>query len=364
MRRKWFLFFFRRSVSQRKGRVAIASAAVTLAVAVVTAMIGVTFGIREKLGTELKSYGANIIVSSDKGEGFDPSLTDRIRSIAEVEDVTGQVLGTVIINRQQLEVIGMDRGRAKEMGWRLTGRWPEKENEVIAGISLKAALNLKEGTAVSVSKDSNTREFIVSGFIEKGGTEDMAVIMSLKQAWSMYSGEGRLHTLLVRGSTGMIEQAAAKIRELLPDAEIKTVRQVAMAEEALLGKIQMLMLLVTIVVLTATSISVASTMGANVLERREEIGLMKALGASRSGISIFYLAESVLVGLSGGAAGLLVGAAAAQAVSKGAFNSYIGMPVYLPFISMIMGIAVALVSSWFPVQNAMKYDPAVILRGE
>ena len=70
MMNRWFFFFFNKSVSQRRGRVLIASAGVTLAVAIVTAMIAVTAGIREKLGSELRAYGANVIVSPSKGAAF------------------------------------------------------------------------------------------------------------------------------------------------------------------------------------------------------------------------------------------------------------------------------------------------------
>jgi ABC-type antimicrobial peptide transport system permease subunit len=62
--------------------------------------------------------------------------------------------------------------------------------------------------------------------------------------------------------------------------------------------------------------------------------------------------------------GFLLGYLAAQAVSKGAFHSFISIKFYLPFLSLIIGLAIAVLAAYFPVRNAMKYDPAVILRGE
>jgi len=74
--------------------------------------------------------------------------------------------------------------------------------------------------------------------------------------------------------------------------------------------------------------------------------------------------EAVLIGILGGISGLSLGLLSAQAVSKGAFHSFVGVPGYLPLISILLGIMVSLLSSYFPVRGAMKYDPAVILRGE
>jgi len=79
--------------------------------------------------------------------------------------------------------------------------------------------------------------------------------------------------------------------------------------------------------------------------------------------SLLY-AEAVLIGIIGGLAGYALGFLSAQAISKGAFNSYIGIPLPIPLAALCMGVIVAIGSSYFPVRGAMKYDPAIILRGE
>ncbi len=353
-----------RSISQRKGRVVIASLSVMLAVAVVTAMLGITFGIREKLGAELKAYGANIIVAPQKGHYLDYETLESISRLNHVEEAAGQVFGRVFINKQGVEIIGLEVSRLKDRGWRLFGNWPDKKGEILAGVNLKDALRLEPGRTLALESEGKKTDFTVSGLFEKGGPEDSALIVSLPEAWELTGAAGRLSAVLVRGKSGELESVAKSIRAAAPAASVKTLRQVAFAEESLLVKIQLLMALVTVVVLSATVISVASTMGANVLERREEIGLMKALGATRKGISSFYSAEAILIGLAGGLSGFLFGYFSAQAVSKGAFNSFIAAPSYLPLFSLAMGLAVSVTAAYFPVRGAMKYEPAVILRGE
>src|SRR3990172_5105444 len=108
MKRRRFLFFFRKSISQRKGRVLIASLSVTLAVAIVTSMLGITTGIKEKLGSELKAYGANIIISPQKGGPLSFEMLASIAGIEAVQGVTGQVFARAFIDKQAIEIIGLD----------------------------------------------------------------------------------------------------------------------------------------------------------------------------------------------------------------------------------------------------------------
>lgn len=372
MKKHSFFFFFNKSVSQRKGRVLIASAAVTLAVAVITGMAGITTGIREKLGAELKAYGANIVVSAQGGGHLTHDSLGIISAIGNVQEVAGQVFGNVAVDGHSFELIGLDLGRIKGKGWRIYGNWPQKKGEILAGVNLKNALKLEAGSTIYLSGQINRKNsgeitqnvFHVSGFIERGGTEDNAFIMSLEDAWAVTGLEGALSAVLVNGRSGELDGIVGAIKKALPSVSVKTMRQVALAEETLLSKIQLLLAFLTVVVLFATGVSVASTMGANVLERREEIGLMKAIGAKRKDINMFYQAEAVLIGLSGGLAGFALGYVSIQAVSHGAFHSFIRMPFYVFFLSMIVGIGISVISSSFPVRDALKYNPSVILRGE
>ncbi|MBI5641242.1 MAG: ABC transporter permease [Nitrospirae bacterium] len=364
MKRRRFFFFFLKSISQRKGRILIASASVTLAVAVVTGMFGVTVGIREKLGTELKAYGANVVISPQRGDYLQYEMVKAVSGIKDVDEASGQVFGRANAGNQVVELIGLDISSIKGRGWRFEGQWPARPHEVLAGTNIRDSLKLAKGQRLELVQGTNRAEYTVSGFFEKGGSEDSAVIMAIPDIWELTGLEGQLSAILVRGRSGRLEEIVSGIKGIIPDAAVKTLRQVALAEESLLAKIQLLMALVTVVVLFASAISVASTMGANVLERREEIGLMKAIGATWAEITLFYKAEAVLIGLSGGMAGFVFGWLSAQAVSKGAFNSFISMPFYISFLSLASGLFIAMASSYFPVRDAMKYNPAVILRGE
>ncbi len=361
---KWFLFFFRKSIYQRLNRIIIASISVTLAVTIITGMAGITYGIREKIGSELKAYGANMIVVPKESGYIREESLETISNISGVNDVEGQVIGTVFLKNQQIEIMGLDIERVKDKGWRIYGEASSKKGYILAGINLKNALKLEEGSNIELSGNNITRNFIISGFFERGGPEDSFFLMTIEDAREILSIQEGYHIILIKAKTERLEIITQEIERMVSNVIVKTIRQVAFAEESLLRKIQLLMVLVTIVIIFATGISVGSTMGANVLERRNEIGLMKALGATKKGISLFYLGEAFLTGLAGGFWGFILSIIFLQMVSKGAFGSYASIPIYMPLLSLLAGILISILSSYFPVRNAMKYNPSVILREE
>lgn len=364
MKKRWFFLFFKKSILHRKGRVLIASVSITLAVATVTGMLGITLGINEKLGSELKAYGANIMVSPQKEDFLGYNAAENILKLGHVESASGQLFSSVFISRQTVEIIGLDIKSLKDRGWRISGSWPSKTKEIIAGINLKNALKLEKGKIIPLEHEGRKMNFTISGFVERGGFEDSSLIMSLPDSWQLTGLNNRLSAVLVRGKSEKLESIIDNIRNILPETTVKTLRQVALPEKSLLNKIQLLMALVTAVVLFASCISVASTMGANVIERRVEIGLMKAIGAKRSEISLFYWAEALLIGLLGGFAGYILGYLSAQIISKNAFDSYIAISPPVIFVSLALGVMVTLVSAYFPVRGALTMPPSQILRGE
>lgn len=361
---KWFLFFFKKSIYQRLNRIIIASISATLAVTIISGMVGITYGIREKIGSELKAYGANMIVVPKESDYIKEESLKTISNIFGVNDVEGQVIGTVFLKNQQIDIMGLDMERIKDKGWRIYGDASSKKGYILAGINLKNALKLEEGNNIELSANNTARNFTISGFFEKGGPEDSFFLMTIEDAREILNIQEGYHAILIKAKTERLEIITQEIERMVSNATAKTIRQVAFAEESLLRKIQLLMALVTIVVIFATGISVGSTMGANVLERREEIGLMKALGATKQKISLFYLGEAFLTGLAGGFLGFILSVIFIQMVSKGAFGSYASIPIYMPLISLLAGIFVCILASYLPVRNAMKYNPSEILRGE
>jgi putative ABC transport system permease protein len=356
----WFQYFVGRSLAQRRGRFLIASSSVMLAVAVMTSLVTLSLGVREKIGAELKQYGANMIVTPRDGRWIGPAVADSVRQVSsDVKDATVQLYGTALLGKTSVEVIGMEPQRMT--GYRLQGKVPQGADELMIGASLRFFLKAAPGDRVRFAGDP--AEYRVSAVFEKGSEDDGAVVMPIDGARRLLGADG-VSAILLNADTARLKEVAEMIRGSWPDLDVKTLRQVAVAEERILSRIQLLMLLVTAVVLFSAAVALGSTMTATVIERMEEIGLMKAIGATPADIRRFFMYEAMLAGLAGSAAGCVVGIAAAEAVSRAAFGSLVAVNLLVVPGAFILGVGIAVLATAVPVRDAMKVVPAKILRGE
>ena len=218
------------------------------------------------------------------------------------------------------------------------------------------------GNAVPVE---NTEHFTVAGILSTGGEEEGYVYMSLKDLQRLTMDESfDAAELSVSADAGELEEYSRAITESDPDITARLVKRVTRSEASVLGKLQALVFLVTAVVLLLTMISVSTTMLAVVSERRREIGLRKALGASDGSIRKEFLGEGMFLGGLGGVCGALLGFGFAQLVSVNVFGSPITFrPLLLP-VTILVSMAVAAVSCQLPIRRAVAIDPAIVLKGE
>jgi putative ABC transport system permease protein len=111
-------------------------------------------------------------------------------------------------------------------------------------------------------------------------------------------------------------------------------------------------------------ICVATTMMAVVAERRKEIGLRKALGASNGSLIAEFLGEAVFLGAGGGILGAVLGFLFAQGVSLKVFFRAVRFYPFLPPITVFIAAIITAIACLLPVHSATKVDPALVLRGE
>ena len=146
--------------------------------------------------------------------------------------------------------------------------------------------------------------------------------------------------------------------------EAKPIRQIAESEGAILGKLRLMMILVTVLVLAGAVLSVATTLTELVLERRVEIGTMKALGARDSRLLSHFVSELGALGLAGGLAGYVVGLVLAQLIGHSLFNRAVAPSVIVLMTVVMLSISIAMVSGIVPIRSMRAIKPAVILKGD
>jgi len=219
--------------------------------------------------------------------------------------------------------------------------------------------------AAETAAKPQTMNFTVTGVLTTGGEEEDYVFLSLDDMKTL-TGSGQLDVaeLSVSASAEQLEAYAEAINQGSDTARARLVKRVTRSEASVLEKLTALVFLVTLVVLLLTMICVSTTMMAVVSERRREIGLRKALGASDGSIRAEFLGEGMFLGLLGGVMGGILGFVFAQVVSVNVFGSSITFqPLLLP-VTIIVSMLIAALSCLLPIKRAVAIDPAIVLKGE
>ena len=224
---------------------------------------------------------------------------------------------------------------------------------------------LNTSRAANAAAQPRTMKYTVSGVLVTGGEEEGYVFMSLRDLQAL-TGEDILDVaeLSVSADEAQLNAYAEAINADDNGITARLVKRVTKSETAVLGKLQGLVFLVTVVVLLLTMICVSTTMMAVVSERRREIGLRKALGASDNSIRGEFLGEGIFLGTLGGVLGAILGFVFAQVVSVNVFHASIMFrPLLLP-AAVIVSVLIATVSCLAPIKRAVAIDPALVLKGE
>ena len=161
-----------------------------------------------------------------------------------------------------------------------------------------------------------------------------------------------------------LEAIAKKISDAEASISPRLVKRVTKSEGSVLKKLQSLVWIVTLVVLILTMVCVVTTMMAVVAERRKEIGLKKALGASNKNIVKEFLGEGLFLGALGGVIGVALGFWFAQKVSMNVFSRSISFQPLLAPVTVLVSVITTGIACMITVRNAATVDPVIVLRGE
>jgi putative ABC transport system permease protein len=304
------------------------------------------------------------------------------------------LIGTWVNHRVDLGDDGtFDTGVAGTNPWwhiASGGRWFEEGgDECVVGESLASRNNIHVGDLVGVSNSTSVMSFRVTGILSTGGSEDNAIVAPIAAAEKLAGQAGKYRRLMVSAvvkpdddfdrrdhskftpeeyerwyCSAYIGSISLQIEQALPGVEARAVRQVAEGEGKILGRISVLLWIVTLAALIAAGLAVGSTAATSVLERQKEVGLMKALGASNSLVGAFFIGEQLLLALFGGGLGYAIGVLLARWLSITVFG--VSSPARMIMLPVTLGLAiiVAVAGSIFPLRRASRFDPAPILRGE
>jgi putative ABC transport system permease protein len=415
-----FLRLIYESFRRQKRRKLLAGVAIMLGVGVATAMIAVATDIGDKMSRELRTYGANLIVTPQEdtldiivaGVNLKPPSDGAYLNEDDLPKIKGMfwrnnIVGfapmlpvTVDLAGQNLTLVGTYFSRQLAFGkqtfttgvrtthpwWKVQGSWPDDNSfDLLLGERLASKLNLKPGREMEIAGQSRR----IAGILSTGGPEDEQIVAPIPLAQQILGKPGAVRRIYVSAVTKpedafarrdpkslspemydrwycspYAQSIAYQLQEAIPHSHAEQIRQVAQNEGTVLTRIQGLMLLITLAALLASALAVSASMATAVFERRGEVGLMKALGAGNLAVAVLFFAEAALLALMAGTLGFAGGALLASQISHSIFNSQITIqPVLLP-VNLTIAVIVTFGGSAAAIRRAVKFDPVYALRGE
>ena len=277
--------------------------------------------------------------------------------------------------------------------WEVKGEWLSEDDldKVMLGSLIAGKYNINIGDKIKVKGSKSEKELIVKGIINSGGDDDQTIYMNLKNVQDLYGLEDKVSMLEVSAlttpdndlakkaaqdpnsltiseyetwyCTAYVSTISYQIQEVLSDSVAKPNRQVAESEGTILNKTELLMLLICILSSFASALGISNLITASVIERSQEIGLIKAIGGTSRRIIILILTEVVLTGILGGIFGYIAGIGFTQIIGKTVFSSYISPAVIVIPIDIALVFAVTIIGSIPAIRYLLTLKPTEVLHG-
>ncbi len=291
----------------------------------------------------------------------------------------------------------LDAGVTSMRSWWeiVDGKWLDEqtggESGAMVGKALAEKLGIKAGDTLHLNGTVSGLTLNVVGIFDADGDEDDKIFMPIDTAQSLDGLDGKIDSIEVSALTTPENDLAIKaakdpksltiaqyetwyctayassicyqIQEVITDSVASPVRQVADSEGAILEKTQLLMTLITILSLIGAALGICNLVTASVMERSAEMGLMKAIGAQNSSVSVLVLTEITVTAIFGGTAGFFAGWGFAQIIGHSVFGSAITMrPVVIPLVAVLV-IIVTLAGCIPAIRMLLRLSPCEVLHG-
>jgi putative ABC transport system permease protein len=367
-----------------RGRLAVALVALVSGAAVISALLNLQFDIERKLTQEFRTLGANLVISRTRADqtfgpaAESPALMDEDAVLSQVErSRTQEVVAAAPflyiiaqVKAKPVIVAGtwLDEATKLAPTWKVAGGAVHLRGDVtscLVGRNVAGQLSLTPGSQLELNYLGRTARVTVAGIVDAGAAEDNQLFVNLPvtQALAGLPGQIGLVQLSVNGTPKTMEAYSQSLATALPGLEVRPIRQVTEAEGELLGRIRLLILSMVLLILVLTGLCVLATMAALAMERREDVGLMKALGGSISRIVALFLAEVGVLGAVGGLAGCIAGVALSHWIGQRVFGTAISArwEIFPMTVALMVGAALA---GALPLRRLGNVRPAIILRGE
>ncbi|WP_335936374.1 ABC transporter permease [Streptomyces sp. PTD5-9] len=369
----------------RRARVVLSSLGIAIGIATMVAVVGLSESSRADLMARLDRLGTNLLTAEAGKDATGQKAELPKNAVAMVErvgpvlhatataDVDARIRRSDVVPEERTAGVTTQAARLdllSALGGEVDrGAWLDPAGERLPTTVLGAVAAERLGiTRTGETIMMNDTRVVVVGILkplELVPTLDRVALVGFPAAERYFGFDGHPTTVFERSTDASVEDVRAVLARTISPGDEASVK-VSRPSDALAAKaatdegLTALMLGLGAVALLVGGVGVANTMVISVLERRQEIGLRRSLGATRNAIRLQFLAESLLLSALGGVTGALLGAAATYG-----FARVQGWTAVVPPWSLAGGLAATLligvVAGLYPAIRASRLHPTVAL---
>jgi putative ABC transport system permease protein len=387
-----FWRIIRRLLGANRGRLFVILLALGAGAAVTAALLNLQVDAKRRLTTEFRAFGANVVVAPHDFESvgsssfLDGSIVNRLNSAKSAAPVAyaAFLYGVVDVAREAHEGEDVPPKAAKVI---LAGFFHSEElagdvvpQSLIAaeervkflssrqcqvGQKAASALQIHDGDGIRLTSGTRSDACGATILAATGGPEDDQIFLEMPatQALLQQPGHISLVQLSVPGTAPQIDRYIADLQKRVPDVEVRPIRQFTEGEAKIYDRISGLLTATVGIVLVLTSLCVMAAMTNVAMERKNDVGLMKAIGGSVRRVLRLFLAEAALLGLAGGMIGAAAGIFLSIDLGKAVFGVAARPRLIVYPVAVALTIIVAILSA-YPLRRLASIRPASVFRGE
>jgi putative ABC transport system permease protein len=397
--RRMFWRIIRRLLESNRGRLFVILLALGAGAAVTAALLNLQVDAKRRLTTEFRLLGANVIIAAPgasdspsspnvlseslfgqlplENEGIPVTKAEFLYGIVDVapldpkdtdakthKSAKAVIAGFAIATGSNYVIHDLEKispstiVEAKNLDF-LNAQTCE------IGQSMASQLRLHPGARLELKYGDRADFCLVSAIRSFGGPEDNQIFLELPPVQALLNHPRQISLIQasVPGTPQSIDRFIAALAQTIPGGDVRPIRQFTEAEAKIYNRISGVLGATVAVVLVLTGLCVMAAMTNVAMERRNDVGLMKAIGGASRRVLRLFLAEAALLGLTGGVLGAAVGIALSIGLGKAVFGVAARPRLIVYPVSVLLTIVVAIAGA-FPLRRLASIRPASVFRGE
>ncbi len=395
--RQMFWRIVRRLLTANRGRLFVILLALGAGAAVTSALLNLQVDAKRRISTEFRAFGANVIIGPrDGSQSREGNQTIEASALRRAEmNGSSQVLASgflyalinVAVNHTREPGVGSSWAPAVIAGYsneKFLSLLPSKPIEATepsgwdmpicyAGSVVASQLHIRAGDSLTISTltkyeepdpaiESQCNVLAIESFGSNADNQifiNAAVVQRLMHLPERFTAV----ELSVPGTPSQVDAYVSKLKLVIPEADVRPLRQFTEGEAKIYSRISGLLTATVVIVMLLTSLCVMAAMTNVAMERRNDVGLMKAIGGATRRVLRLFMMEAALLGFAGG----VIGAAAGIFLSIWLGKQVFGVAAQPRLIVYPVAVALTMIAailSAYPLRRLAGVRPASVFRGE